>query len=134
MIYRQNIFAVDSQLFNNAKKLKSIDFSFNKIGSRYPRVVISGTGVSGNIFVDSKQKRLSLINSYNALITDMESQAVLQVSIINNIPCLIFRSASDLAGGSGSETAEDEMAQFFETAAENSSRVVMRYLENLTIW
>jgi adenosylhomocysteine nucleosidase len=65
------------------------------------------------------------------MVTDMESAAVAQVCIANDIPFVIFRSASDLAGGSGSETAQAEMDEFYQIAARNASKVVMAYLAQL---
>lgn len=61
----------------------------------------------------------------------METAAVAQVCAVNDIPFIAFRSASDLAGGSGSESAAKEMDEFFEIAAENSSMIVIRFLENV---
>jgi len=63
--------------------------------------------------------------------TDMESSSVAQVCIANGIPFIVFRSASDLAGGSGSETAGAELESFFKVAADNSSKVVMEFLKRL---
>ena len=54
-----------------------------------------------------------------------------QVCCVNELPFIIFRSASDLAGGSGSQTAEAELDQFFEVAADNSSKVVTAFLGEL---
>jgi len=61
----------------------------------------------------------------------MESAAVAQVCVVNGLAFIIFRSASDLAGGSGSETAREEMGQFLEIAAVNSSTLVMQLLRSL---
>ena len=61
----------------------------------------------------------------------MESAAVGQVAYVNDIPFIVFRSASDLAGGSGSETADREMEQFFNHAADNSAAVVVEFLKQL---
>ena len=104
------------------------DIPFKMIGDRTPRLIVGGTGVSGNSFIDSKEKRLWLQENFNAMVTDMESAAVAQVCAVNGLPFIIFRSASDLAGGSGSETATDELEQFFKIAADNSSSVVLRFL------
>ena len=124
-------FKVDSVLFVSAVAMNFDETQLSKIGERHPRLIIGGVGVSGNTFVDSKSKRQWLLEKFGALTVDMESQAVVQVCFVNNVPCLIFRSASDLAGGSGSETARTEIEQFFKQAAENSAKVVMEYLKHI---
>lgn len=130
-LVRVKSFAVGPKLFAKVKKVKQKDLGLAKIAGRRPRLLIGGTGVSGNTFIDSREKREWLAGTFSALVTDMESAAVAQVCRVNEIPCLIFRSASDLAGGSGSESAEQELEQFFRTAAANSSKVLLEYLREL---
>lgn len=124
-------FGVDSLLLSVAGRLSSERVTLDKIGERTPSLLVGGTGVSGNSFIDSREKRLWLNQEFAALVTDMESSAVAQVCAVNGLPFIIFRSASDLAGGSGSETAREELGQFFEIAARNSSTVVMMFLQSL---
>jgi len=128
---RVRFFEVDNKLLQLVEQLDVQDLDLGKIGKRRPRLITGGTGVSGNTFIDSREKREWLAGTFHALVTDMESAAVAQVCRINEVPCLIFRSASDLAGGSGSETADDELEQFFRIAAENSSKVLLEYLREL---
>jgi len=130
-LVRVRSFSVGSKLLEKAAELDADDLKLAKIGNRRPRLLVGGTGVSGNTFIDSREKREWLATTFNALVTDMESAAVAQVCRVNDIPCLIFRSASDLAGGSGSETADKELDQFFRLAAENSSKVLLEFLEEL---
>jgi adenosylhomocysteine nucleosidase len=124
-------FEVDDSLFRIAQKLETVRFAFDSIGSRIPQIKIGGVGVSGNSFIDQVEKRLWLSGQFDALTTDMETAAVAQVCAINGIPFIGFRSASDLAGGSGSESARVEIGQFFKVAANNSAQVVMKFLELL---
>ena len=124
-------FLVDNILFTAAEKLAGQTLGFDSVGSRAPRLHIGGVGVSGNCFIDNREKRLWLSEQFRALVTDMESAAVAQTALVNGIPFIVFRSASDLAGGSGSETAGPELDRFFKVAADNSSRVVMAFLAEL---
>ncbi len=126
-----NNFHVDSSLFALAKNLKSQNLPLQKIGDRTPRLITGGIGVSGDAFIDQVAKRQWLAETFDALITDMESAAVAQVCIANKIPFIVFRSASDLAGGSGSESAQQQLQQFFEVAAENSAKIVVNLLESI---
>ncbi len=122
---------VDSILFTAAQKLGTTNMEFALIGDRLPKLVVGGAGVSGNMFIDNKEKRLWLSSRFHALVVDMESAAVAQVSTANGVPFIVFRSASDLAGGSGSSTASKEIDQFFEVAADTAAKVVLTYLDIL---
>ncbi len=101
------------------------------IGKRIPQIKIGGKGVSGNTFIDQKEKREFLKEKFGAQIVDMESAAVVQVANVNGIPVLVVRSCSDLAGGSGSETAGAELNEFFKVAANNSAEFVLELLKSL---
>jgi len=124
-------YLADSALLAVAADLPNRPIELADIGDRKPNITVGGVGVSGNAFIDSREKRLWLNETFNALITDMESSAVGQVCTVNGLPYIVFRSASDLAGGSGSETADSELEQFFRVAADNSSRLVMEFLSDL---
>ncbi len=128
-IIRMPYFEADSAMYAQAEELSDEMIPFKGIGDRAPRLIVDSVGVSGNSFIDSYDKRIWLSQTFGALITDMESAAVAQVCKVNDKPFIIFRSASDLAGGSGSETAGKEMDQFRAVAAENSSILVIRFLE-----
>jgi adenosylhomocysteine nucleosidase len=124
-------YLADSAMFAVAGSLPGKAIDLVNIGDRKPAISVGGVGVSGNAFIDSREKRIWLKETFDALITDMESSAVGQVCTVNGVPFIVFRSASDLAGGSGSETANSELEQFFRVAADNSSRVVMQFLSDL---
>ncbi|HEX7400889.1 MAG TPA: 5'-methylthioadenosine/S-adenosylhomocysteine nucleosidase [candidate division Zixibacteria bacterium] len=123
-------FNVDGTLMEQAKS--SIpDLNLKPVKDRVPLVRIGGKGVSGNSFIDQKEKREYLKSEFDARIVDMESAAVVQVANINGIPVLVVRSCSDLAGGSGSETATEELKEFFKVAADNSAGFVLELLKKL---
>jgi adenosylhomocysteine nucleosidase len=124
-------FCADSALFSAAAGVAQAELSLQTVGDRTPKLIIGGVGVSGNSFIDSFEKRVWLSEEFGALVTDMESAAVAQVGTVNTVPFIVFRSASDLAGGSGSDSAREEIGQFFEVAAINSSQVVMEFLKAL---
>lgn len=128
-VIRLAAFPVDSAMFQTARDLPPASIQLEKIGQREPRILLGGEGVSGNAFIDNREKRIWLRERFGAMITDMETAAVAQVCYVNNIPFIGFRSASDLAGGSGSSSADAELERFFAVAAANSSKVVMRFLE-----
>jgi len=122
-------FSVDKDLLKIAESSaeKTRD-KFKLIWQRVPQVRIGGIGASGNSFIDQKEKRGWLKEKFDAQIVDMESAGVVQVANINKIPILVIRSCSDLAGGSGSSTAQEELKQFFKVAADNSAILVLELL------
>ncbi len=123
-------FDVDTTLLDRAKSFLS-DLRLKPVKDRIPQVRIGGKGVSGNSFIDQREKREYLKKQFDAQIVDMESAAVVQVANINGIPVLVVRSCSDLAGGSGSETATEELKEFFKVAADNSASFVLELLKKL---
>ena len=123
-------FEVDKALLDKGK-LAGQNLKLKPIKERNPQVKIGGKGVSGNSFIDQKEKRDYLKEKFDAQIVDMESAAVVQVANVNGIPVLVVRSCSDLAGGSGSATASDELRGFFKVAADNSASFVLELIKNI---
>ncbi len=121
----------DSGFIGEAKRVEDSKLSLQKIGTREPQVIVGGACVSGNAFIDNAEKRLWLKQRFGAMVTDMESAAVAQVCTANGVPFVIIRSASDLAGGSPSETATKQLDQFFRVAASNSAALVMELIRRL---
>ncbi len=121
-------FAVDENLLKIAE---NIEPDLKPILGRTPKIKVGGNGSSGNSFIDQVEKREWLKENLDAEIVDMESAAVVQVAKINGVPVLVVRSCSDLAGGSGSSTARDEIQEFFEVAADNSAGFVLEFLKEL---
>jgi len=93
-----------------------------------PKIVVGGNGVSGQTFVDNADYREWVWQTFEADSLDMESAAVAHVAYANSVPFIAFRSLSDLAGGG---PGENELATFFQLAADNSANVVTVFLKNL---
>jgi adenosylhomocysteine nucleosidase len=123
-------FKVDQTLLEKANSATS-SLRLKQVRDRIPHVKVGGKGTSGNSFIDQKEKREFLKQKFDAQIVDMESAAVVQVSNVNGIPVLVVRSCSDLAGGSGSATASEEIKEFFKVAADNSASFVLELLRTL---
>ncbi len=121
-------FPVDSSLLAVARRVKP---ELKPILGRTPKITVGGNGVSGNAFIDQVEKREWLKDKLDAQIVDMESAAVVQAASINGVPVLVVRSCSDLAGGSGSSTAREEIQEFFGKAADNSADFVLEFLRQL---
>jgi adenosylhomocysteine nucleosidase len=95
---------------------------------RAPRVVVGGTGVTAGIFADNAEFRQYLATAWHARVLDMESASVIQVAYANEVPAIVFRSLSDLAGG---DADANRMVTFEQLAASNSARVVRAFLAAL---
>jgi adenosylhomocysteine nucleosidase len=121
-------FPVDESLLRITENVKP---DLKPILGRTPKIKVGGNGASGNSFIDQVEKREWLKEKLDAQIVDMESAAVVQVARINGVPVLVVRSCSDLAGGSGSSTARDEIQEFFEVAADNSASFVLELLKEM---
>jgi adenosylhomocysteine nucleosidase len=95
---------------------------------KVPKVVIGGVGLTSPAFVDNKEYREYLHTTFHASVTDNESAAVAQVAFHNEIPFIIFRSVSDLAGG---DASTNQMRTFMQLAADNSASVVTAFIRAL---
>jgi adenosylhomocysteine nucleosidase len=106
----------------------------NRCLKNSPVIKIGGLGVSGSTFVNNKKYREWVWNNFtdsennriDAL--DMESSAAVTVAYMNKIPFIAFRSLSDLAGG-GDE--KNQLTIFFQLAADNAAKTVLKFLEKL---
>ena len=123
-------FEVDKNLLEKAKSAGQ-SLKLKPVQERIPQIKTGGKGVSGNSFIDQKEKRDYLKDKFDAEIVDMESAAVVQVANVNGVPVLVVRSCSDLAGGSGSATAAVEIRDFFKVAADNSANFVIELVKQL---
>ena len=88
---------------------------------------MTGTVVTGDVFVASPEKGKSLRADFGADATEMEGAAIAQVCYQLEVPCLIIRSLSDRAD------AEAHIAydKFYPTAARNSAKVVIAIVNAL---
>jgi adenosylhomocysteine nucleosidase len=93
-----------------------------------PKIVVGGTGVSATVFADNAEFREYLQTTYKARVLDMESAAVAQVAYANQVPAIVFRSLSDLAGG---DVGENQMDTFMALASVNSAQVVRAFVRAL---
>lgn len=108
----------------NASKM--VDFGVVPGINKAPAIRV-GVIVTGDQFIASTQKCEWLYHSFNALATEMEGAAVAQVAYLNGVPWVIVRCHSDRAD----DIAQEIIAAFWQYAAENSAKIVLKMLE---IW
>ena len=125
-------FEADAGMLAAASKIGSVDLkrctAEQACLSHAPRLVVGGSGVSGQAFVDNAAFRQYVFETFKAQVLDMETAAVAMVAYANNVPFIAFRSLSDLAGGG---EGANELRTFFQLASDNSATVVQRFL---TVW
>ncbi|MBJ7444059.1 MAG: 5'-methylthioadenosine/S-adenosylhomocysteine nucleosidase [Sphingobium sp.] len=93
-----------------------------------PKFVVGGTGVSAGVYADNAEFRDYLAKAWRARVLDMESAAVVQVAYANQVPAIVFRSLSDLAGG---DAGANQMTTFMALASVNSADVVRAFVAAL---
>lgn len=96
--------------------------------AKQPKIVVGGTGVSAGIYADNARFRRYLFKAWHADVLDMESAAVVQVAYVNQVPVIVFRSLSDLAGG---DAGANQMDTFMTLASGNSADVVRKFVAAL---
>ncbi len=89
-------------------------------------LAVGGNAVTGSVFVDNAEYREWLRRVWKAEVTEMESAAVGQVCTINEIPWVIIRAVSDLAGG---QEGKNEENLFDGIASANAAKVLLAMLE-----
>jgi adenosylhomocysteine nucleosidase len=125
-------FPADSSLMRLAEKvvtsltLEGIPLASGGVSDR-PVKVMTGTVVTGDVFVASSVKVSSLRAEFGADATEMEGAAIAQVCYQVKVPHLIIRSLSDRAD------AEAHIAydKFYPTAARNSAKLVIAIVQAL---
>ena len=80
----------------------------------------TGRVASGDQFIDSKEKKTRIHDTFDACCTEMEGAAIAQAAWLNRIPYLIIRSISDKAD----DSAHMDYDVFEAKAAANSVRLV----------
>ena len=95
---------------------------------RTPRI-IPGLIVTGDWFVDSKEKMREIIGHFpEASAVDMESTAIAQTCYMNKVPFISFRVISDLPL---IDTDASQYHDFWNTIADRSFQVTRTFVESL---
>ena len=86
--------------------------------------VTTGHVVSGDIFVSDPEIKQFIADNFDAKCCDMESAAIAQVCVANNIPFGIVRTISDTAEGDVASYTE-----FEEETAQTAAQIITSFLE-----
>lgn len=100
----------------------------NLPGNRHPKIH-AGQIVSGEWFVDSKEKMRSILEHFpQAMAVDMESSSIAQTCHIYKTPFISFRIISDVPL---KDTKAQQYFDFWAKMAEGSFNVTKAFLESL---
>ena len=81
---------------------------------------------SGDQFISDAETKARLVRLFGAEACEMEAGAIAHVCFSNSVKCAVIRAISDSTDGEH----QVEFYKFLPVAADNSARVLMRYLEN----
>lgn len=87
--------------------------------------VIMGTIVSGDQFINQKEKKQFLRDTFNAVACEMEGAAIAHVCYVNDVKFAVVRAISDSANGE----ANMDFNEFVKKACVNSSKILFEYLK-----
>ena len=79
-----------------------------------------GIIASGDQFINNKEKKDYIKNTFGAIACEMEGAAIAQVAYVNKVPFCVIRAISDSADGS----SHMEYAEFLKEAIENTKKVI----------
>ena len=86
-----------------------------------------GRVASGDQFINSKEKKNWIRDTFDAYCTEMEGAAIAQAAYLNGIPYLVVRAISDKAD----DSANMDYSVFEKKAVEHSVRLITAMLEAL---
>jgi adenosylhomocysteine nucleosidase len=93
-------FSVDASLLEVARRaVKKLGPVISAKTGREITVSVGGVGVTGTVFLDNRDYRKFVHDTWGARCADMETTAYAHVCYTNEIPFLAVRALSDLAGG-----------------------------------
>jgi len=104
------------QIFNSDTKLSQLAFDsacqikLTELNGRTPKIY-TGRILSGDQFINRRDKAEQLWNTFRGLCTDMEAAAISHTCAINNAPFLCIRAISDKADHSATVSFTDFLAK-----------------------
>lgn len=115
----------ETSQFKTDDVLTGLAYNFSKENKGY--ATHQGIIVSGDEFISSKERILSLEAEFNASACEMEGAAIAQVAYLNDIPFTVIRAISDNAATGATMDYE----KFKDKAVLNTVNIVLHIAENL---
>ena len=123
-------FQADKFLLSRAEQMRNELLEMRNDSTTQSSFLIhTGLIVTGDWFVDSKEKMRSIIANFpDAKAVDMESCAIAQTCYLNHVPFISFRVISDIPLR---DTDASQYHDFWNTIADNSFQVTKTFVERL---
>ena len=123
-------YQADPYLLSVAQQIRGERLEMRNDGAAHsPFQIHPGLIVTGDWFVDSKEKMRSIIEKFpDARAVDMESCAIAQTCYINHVPFISFRVISDIPLR---DTNASQYHNFWDTVADHSFQVTKTFVESL---
>ena len=123
-------FQADNYLLSKAEQMRNEKLEMgNDSTSNSSFQIHTGLIVTGDWFVDSKEKMRSIIAQFpDAKAVDMESCAIAQTCYLNHVPFISFRVISDIPLR---DTDASQYHDFWNTVADHSFQVTKTFVERL---
>lgn len=96
-----------------------------KIATREGIHYITGTIVTGDLFVEDSKKKAELVENFSASCVEMEGASIANTAFINKKPFIVLRAISDLADDGGYMTYDE----FKHRASDRSANLVLSLVE-----
>ncbi len=120
------IFFQSDSVLVSASHAAAKDIQLQSIGGYKPQI-ITGTIITGDIFLADTKLNQQLQKQYNSDAVEMEGAAVAQICFQQKVPFIIIRSLSD----SADDSAALDFKKYGKTAAENSATFILAILQLL---
>ena len=85
-----------------------------------------GTVASGDQFINDRDKKAKIVDTFGAIACEMEGAAIAQVCFVNQTPFAVIRAISDDAGGE----KHTEYGVFLQDAAAKSIAILEQFIKN----
>ena len=123
-------FQADNFLLSRAEQMRNELLEMRNDSTTQSSFLIhTGLIVTGDWFVDSKEKMRSIIAQFpDAKAVDMESCAIAQTCYLNHVPFISFRVISDIPLR---DTDASQYHDFWNTIADHSFQVTKTFVERL---
>ena len=123
-------FQADKFLLSRAEQMRNELLEMRNDSTTQSSFLIhTGLIVTGDWFVDSKEKMRSIIANFpDAKAVDMESCAIAQTCYLNHVPFISFRVISDIPLR---DTDASQYHDFWNTIADHSFQVTKTFVERL---
>ena len=124
---RKAYFEADADLLELSAKVAADLHLRNAMGEKAV-IKIGGVGGASPAFVDNAEFREFIHHAWGTDCIDMESTPIAHVCWANEVPFLIIRSLSDLAGG---QKGVNEIREHAKAAEHNAAKVLNEILKSL---